>query len=98
MKPLTLFQRTSLCALALCAASAMAQTTIDLGAIFNTGKNLVKSQTVGAMGTEEEVRVGKDIVGAMLATYPLVQDPTFQQYLNQVGVWIALRSTRPELP
>ena len=98
MKPLTQLLRTGLCALALCATGAMAQTTIDLGAIFNTGKNLVKSQTVGAMGTEEEVRVGKDIVGAMLATYPLVQDPTFQQYLNQVGVWIALRSTRPELP
>lgn len=98
MKPRALWQGASLCALALWAAGAMAQTTIDLGAIFNTGKNLVKSQTVGAMGTEDEVRVGKDIVGAMLVTYPLVPDPAFQQYLNQVGVWIALRSTRPELP
>ncbi|TXH90249.1 MAG: peptidase [Rhodoferax sp.] len=98
MKRLAWLPRTALCALALAACSAMAQTTIDLGAIFNTGKNLVKSQTVGAMGTEDEVRVGKDIVGAMLVSYPLVPDPAFQQYLNQVGVWIALRSTRPELP
>ncbi len=88
-----------LLALSLWACGALAQTkTIDLGAIFDTGKNLVKSQTVGAMSQEEEVQIGKGIVAAMLGTYPVVPDPAFQQYLNQVGVWIALRSTRPELP
>lgn len=98
MKTFALLRRALPWGLALWATTAMAQTTIDLGAIFNTGKNLVKSQTVGAMGTEEEVSVGKGIVAAMLVSYPPVQDPAFQQYLNQVGVWIALRSPRPELP
>lgn len=71
---------------------------IDLGALLNAGKSLVQSQAVANMSTEEEVAVGKDIVAQMLGKYPLATDAAFQHYINQVGVWLALRSTRPDLP
>lgn len=70
----------------------------DLGSAFDAAKNLVQSQSVGSMSEEEELTIGKEVVAATLGTYPPLQDPELQHRLNQVGVWIALQSSRPELP
>ncbi|KAF0164314.1 MAG: peptidase M48 Ste24p [Rhodocyclaceae bacterium] len=72
--------------------------TIDLGSVFDTAKNLVKSQSVGSMSEEEELSIGKEVVAATLGGYPPVKNPALQHRLNQIGVWIALQSSRPELP
>ena len=72
--------------------------TLDLGSLFDTGKSLVKSQSVGSMSEEEELSIGKEVVAATLGGYPPVRNPELQHRLNQVGVWIALQSSRPELP
>jgi predicted Zn-dependent protease len=71
---------------------------LDLGSIFDTAKNLTKSQSVGAMSEEEEAAIGKEVVAATLGSYPPIRNPGLQHRLNQVGVWIALQSSRPELP
>lgn len=72
--------------------------SLDLGALFDTGKSLVKSQSVGSMSEEEELSIGKEVVAATLGGYPPVKNPGLQHRLNQIGVWIALQSSRPELP
>ena len=72
--------------------------SIDLGSVFDTAKNLAKSQSVGSMSEEEELAIGKEVVAATLGTYPPLKDATLQHRLNQVGVWVALQSSRPDLP
>jgi predicted Zn-dependent protease len=93
--------RSSLLALALVLVSPgiRAQSrNLDLGSIFDTAKNLVKSQSVGAMSEEEELAIGKEVVAATLGSYPPIRDTGLQHRLNQIGVWIALQSSRPDLP
>jgi len=99
MKPTLL--RSSLLALVLGFASPGIQAqsrTFDLGSAFDAAKNLVKSQSVGSMSEEEELAIGKEVVAATLGTYPPLKDTGLQHRLNQVGVWVALQSSRPELP
>ena len=99
MRPALL--RSSLLAMVLGLASSAIQAQMrnfDLGSAFDAAKNLVQSQSVGAMSEEEELAIGKEVVAATLGTYPPIRDPELQHRLNQVGVWIALQSSRPELP
>ncbi len=86
-------------ALVLFAPGIRAQSrSLDLGSIFDTAKNLAKSQSVGSMSEEEELAIGKEVVAATLGSYPPIRDTGLQHRLNQVGVWIALQSSRPDLP
>ena len=99
MKPTLL--RSSFLALVLGLASPGIQAqsrNFDLGSAFDAAKSLVKSQSVGSMSEEEELAIGKEVVAATLGTYPPLKDTGLQHRLNQVGVWIALQSSRPELP
>jgi len=99
MKPILLLPCLLAVALVLASPGIRAQSrSIDLGSIFDTAKNLAKSQSVGAMSEEEEAAIGKEVVAATLGSYPPIRDPGLQHRLNQVGVWIALQSSRPELP
>jgi predicted Zn-dependent protease len=83
----------------LAASGIQAQSrSLDLGSIFDAAKNLSKSQSVGSMSEEEEAAIGKEVVAATLASYPPIRDTGLQHRLNQVGVWIALQSSRPDLP
>lgn len=86
-------------ALGCMSGGAQAQSrSIDLGSLFDTGRSLAKSQSVGSMSEEEELSIGKEVVAATLGGYPPVKNSELQRRLNQVGVWIALQSSRPELP
>lgn len=83
----------------LASSAALAQSrNFDLGSIFDAAKNLAKSQSVGSITEEEELTIGKEVVSATLGAYPPIRDPDLQHRLNQIGVWIALQSSRPELP
>ena len=46
----------------------------------------------------DEVTLGKDVAANLLGAAPLVNDPALQAYVNKVGMWIALHTTRPNLP
>ena len=86
-------------ALGLASPGIQAQSrSIDLGSLFDTAKNLAKSQSVGSMSEEEELAIGKEVVAATLGTYPPLRNTDLQHRLNQVGVWVALQSSRPDLP
>lgn len=47
---------------------------------------------------QEEVQLGREITGNLLGASALVKDDSLQQYVNQVGRWVALQSERPDLP
>ena len=46
---------------------------------------------------EEEVAIGRQAAGNILGAAPLVKDAMLQQYVNQVGRWVADQSERPDL-
>ena len=45
----------------------------------------------------EEIAIGRQIAGNLLGASPLVKDAKLQQYVNQVGTWVASQSERPDL-
>ena len=52
---------------------------------------------LGGTSQEEEVAIGRQIAGNLLGAAPLVKDPALQQYVNEVGRWVATQSERPDL-
>jgi beta-barrel assembly-enhancing protease len=46
---------------------------------------------------QEEIAIGRQAAGNLLGAAPLVNDPKLQQYVNDVGRWIAGHSERPQL-
>jgi beta-barrel assembly-enhancing protease len=46
---------------------------------------------------DEEVAIGRQAAGNLLGAAPLVKDPKLQQYVNNVGRWVASQSERPDL-
>lgn len=51
----------------------------------------------GPVPLADEVKIGRQIAGNLLGAAPLVRDAKLQQYVNQVGRWVASRSGRPDL-
>jgi predicted Zn-dependent protease len=47
---------------------------------------------------EEEIQLGREITGNLLGAAPLVKDDALQNYVNQVGRWVASQSERADLP
>jgi len=55
-------------------------------------------KSFGDVPEEKEIQMGKDLSAALLGAAPLVDDPAVQNYLNQLGRWLALQTERPDLP
>lgn len=58
--------------------------------------NIVKEVT--GPSQDEEIAIGRQIAGNLLGAAPLVKDARLQQYVNNVGRWVASQSERPDLP
>lgn len=58
--------------------------------------NVIKEATGPTQ--EEEIAIGRQIAGNLLGAAPLVKDAKLQQYVNNVGRWVASQSERPYLP
>jgi predicted Zn-dependent protease len=46
----------------------------------------------------EEIQIGQGMTETLLGARPLYDDPELQRYVNQVGLWVAQQSERPNLP
>jgi predicted Zn-dependent protease len=46
----------------------------------------------------EEIKIGEGMTEILLGAAPLEDDPDLQRYVNEVGLWVALQSERPDLP
>ena len=47
---------------------------------------------------DEEIAMGRDIAAGLLGAAPLVKSSAQEIYVNDVGRWLALHSSRPDLP
>ena len=83
-------------AAALMAALSGPAAAIDLGRIFDVGRDLRTAAT--GLDEPEEIAVGREVAGRTLGAAPLVADPELQAYVNRVGRWIAMQTERPDLP
>lgn len=74
-----------------------------LGRLGGNAENLLKFGQKAADATdeitqEEEVQLGRGIASNVLGAAPLVKDEGLQRYVNQVGMWMAMQTERPDLP
>ncbi len=69
---------------------------LDLGQLVDLGNKLKK--IAGEVSPEEEMKIGGNLISGLLGAAPLVEDQALQQYVNDVGYWIASRSSRKDLP
>jgi predicted Zn-dependent protease len=66
---------------------------INLGDLFNSIKQAFKPAT-----QDEEIAIGRDAAATLLGASRPIDDKAVQEYVNKVGLWIALQSDRPDLP
>ena len=55
-------------------------------------------EATGGLSEDEEIEVGGKLVSGLLGAAPLVDEPGLQQYVNDVGYWVASQSERRNLP
>ena len=61
--------------------------------------NVVKSAgNLREVKEPEEIQIGQGMTETLLGARPLYDDKELQRYVNQVGLWVALQSERPNLP
>ena len=80
----------------LAATSAQAQFNLDFNRIIDTVKNAAKATQ--DIDEPQEIQIGRDMAARLLGAAPLVPDPKLQQYVNNVGRWLAAQTERPDLP
>jgi predicted Zn-dependent protease len=68
----------------------------DLGKIKETAGKIKRAG--GKVSQEEEIEIGGLVTSNLLGAAPLVDNAEVQRYVNNVGLWVALQSERPDLP
>lgn len=56
------------------------------------------SQSLEQIDEPKEIEIGRQLSAVLLGSKPLYLDVTMQRYVNQVGRWVSLHSSRPDLP
>lgn len=80
-------------------ATAFDLESLDINKVqkaVSIGSKAVKANR--EINREEEIRIGEGVSAQVLGAAPLVDNKALQQYVNRVGLWIALQSERPDLP
>lgn len=64
------------------------------------GEDLISllSRSVENIDEAREIEIGRQLASVLLGSKPLHPDMRLQHYVNQLGRWISLQSTRPHLP
>lgn len=56
------------------------------------------SQSLEQIDEPKEIEIGRQLAAVLLGAKPLHPNMALQRYVNRVGRWISLQSTRPNLP
>ena len=56
------------------------------------------SESVNNIDEAKEIEIGRQLAAVLLGTKALHPDMALQRYVNSLGRWISLQSTRPQLP
>lgn len=64
------------------------------------GGNLLEllAQSVESIDEAKEIEIGRQLSAILLGSKPLSTDAALQRYVNNLGRWISLQSSRPDLP
>jgi beta-barrel assembly-enhancing protease len=65
---------------------------VDLGNVVKNVGNLREVKE------PEEIQIGQGMAETLLGARPLYDDADLQHYVNEVGLWVAQQSDRPNLP
>jgi predicted Zn-dependent protease len=63
--------------------------TDALGALLQSAQTVTEAQ---------EIELGRQVASILVSGKPLDPDPALHRYVNQLGSWLALQSSRPQLP
>ena len=69
---------------------------LDLNGVFNTVKTV--QQAVKPANLQEEEQIGYATASTLLGAAKPIDNPAVQEYVNKVGLWVAMHSSRPDLP
>jgi len=69
---------------------------IDLGAAVGVAGKA--NEAYREIPQDEEVEIGRSVSAGLLGAAPLTDNALQQNYVNRVGMWLALQSERPALP
>ncbi|MCM2355956.1 MAG: M48 family metalloprotease, partial [Arenimonas sp.] len=83
-------------AIALAAPAAAFSRLGDAERLFGLGKKA--ADATAPITDEQEIELGRGIAANLLGARPLVRDQALQQYVNRIGLWLALQTERPNLP
>jgi predicted Zn-dependent protease len=78
------------------ALPAMAFDFNKLTKLVETAKDV--KNALGTPEEQEEREIGADFAATLLGASKPVNDPKLQEYVNRVGLWVALQGSRPDLP
>jgi predicted Zn-dependent protease len=67
---------------------------IDLTPLADAGEKIAKA---GPASAQEEQQIGRHMAGTLLGASPLSKQIQQQRYVNKVGRWLTLHSSRPQL-
>ena len=56
------------------------------------------SESVDKIDEPKEIEIGRQLASFLLGSKPLHPDMALQRYVNRLGRWISLQSSRPQLP
>jgi len=56
------------------------------------------NQSMEQIDEPKEIEIGRQLASVLLGAKPLHPDMALQRYVNRLGRWISLQSTRPDLP
>lgn len=70
------------------------------GAAIGQGAELLRllGQSLESIDEPKEIEIGRGLASVLLGSKPLSSNMALQRYVNRLGRWIALQSTRPNLP
>lgn len=78
---------------------ATAAPTLKLNTAPDTARNTpLTAGKANEIDAVEEIAMGNEVALTLLSDAPLYNDISVQTYINLLGRWISLESTRPELP
>lgn len=82
-----------------CAATPAGAFDFNFGDIGKAIQTISKVKDATTDITEpQEIELGAGIASNLLGAAPLWKKPGVQRYVNEVGLWLALQTERPELP
>ena len=81
--------------LAACQSTGLKIGNLDIGKLVHQS---VKVFDANNIDETQEIQLGTNMAAVLLGTRPLIQNEAINLYVNQVGMWLALHSERPDLP